>query len=936
MDSTEFRCGARALWLALLLAAVPAADAANGDGLDQARAYLQAGNPASAEITLKNLLQQAPKTIDAQLLLARVQLLRGEPMQAAATLEQAERAGAPWSGLAPLRARQYLQQGEYRRLFEDVPLEGLSGEPLAEVLYCRGRGQLARRDLDAAMQAFSAAREAAPDAAFAAIGSADVLVRRGTLNAALTAAQRAVELAPGDAEAWDARALVHEAMGDGDAALADYTEALRRNPERLASRMARLQLLASLGRRDAMQADFDALEARHQPLPPYAALLKAQWLRQRGDTVRARSVLEQTADGLSRLPRDAADRDPEILLLSANVNYALDRLQNARGDLEGFLQRQPQHAGARRLLGAVLMRLNEPAAAVKVLEPAGAQLADDAPFALQLGLAYLGAGEAQKATAELERALSLSNNNPAIASELAGARFQSGQVDQALSDLSTLFASEASSADSGVPLLMMQLRAGRAQDAIATADKLVAMKPDDTALLNLSAMAHAAAGDLDGAHAAFERALALDPSLRVVHVNLTRLELRQGRAAQARDRLQTVLREHPDDTALRQELGRVLMALDQHAEARQQWEQVRAADSTALDARLGLAEIYLAQGNPARALEVATEAERIAPRSVAALSALGMAQLANGLRDLASTSFRRAAVLTNDPAQLAVLGRRQILAQAPGEAVQTLQRAMQLAPQRAADLRPTLIEALVFANRLDDAEREARILREQPQRAAVGDGLLGEVLLRRGRVTEAVQVYRTALEQHPTPGLASGAYRALRQLGDQAAALAVIEQWAPRFANDPQVRSALADAYLRQHDWARARPLWERLVTERPRDADVRVALARIYLQLDDPRALELARSAMALAPNNAAALDALGWVLVRRGEIKAGLAQLRAAQQFAVDDPEVRYHLAVALHQLGRNDEARVELNRALSGTPGFSGVDEARALLETLRKVR
>lgn len=89
--------------------------------------------------------------------------------------------------------------------------------------------------------------------------------------------------------------------------------------------------------------------------------------------------------------------------------------------------------------------------------------------------------------------------------------------------------------------------------------------------------------------------------------------------------------------------------------------------------------------------------------------------------------------------------------------------------------------------------------------------------------------------------------------------------------------------------------------------------LAEIYLDAGDKRALALAEAAYNLAPRQAETLDTLGWVHVRQGEATKGLELLRAAYSRASRRPSIRFHLAVALSQLGRHDEARAHLNDIL-----------------------
>ena len=79
--------------------------------------------------------------------------------------------------------------------------------------------------------------------------------------------------------------------------------------------------------------------------------------------------------------------------------------------------------------------------------------------------------------------------------------------------------------------------------------------------------------------------------------------------------------------------------------------------------------------------------------------------------------------------------------------------------------------------------------------------------------------------------------------------------------------------------------------------------------------------------------LDTLGWVQLRNGEAEQALVTLEKAASLIEPTPaEVRYHLGMAYVALGRQDEAKTQLTRALETTDRFPGMDEARATLETL----
>ncbi len=86
------------------------------------------------------------------------------------------------------------------------------------------------------------------------------------------------------------------------------------------------------------------------------------------------------------------------------------------------------------------------------------------------------------------------------------------------------------------------------------------------------------------------------------------------------------------------------------------------------------------------------------------------------------------------------------------------------------------------------------------------------------------------------------------------------------------------------------------------------------------------------MANSNAAVLDTIGWVLVRQGQLDRGTSLLRDARLRDSSNPEIRYHLAVALSQSGRDAEARSELNEGLKGGAVFDELEDARKLQKKL----
>jgi Tfp pilus assembly protein PilF len=85
--------------------------------------------------------------------------------------------------------------------------------------------------------------------------------------------------------------------------------------------------------------------------------------------------------------------------------------------------------------------------------------------------------------------------------------------------------------------------------------------------------------------------------------------------------------------------------------------------------------------------------------------------------------------------------------------------------------------------------------------------------------------------------------------------------------------------------------------------------LAWALSELNDPKAIEYARHAYALAPESASVADTYGWVLVRSGDTAGGIEILRKAVQMAPADTAKRLRLAKALLKSGDTAQARKEL---------------------------
>jgi len=130
-----------------------------------------------------------------------------------------------------------------------------------------------------------------------------------------------------------------------------------------------------------------------------------------------------------------------------------------------------------------------------------------------------------------------------------------------------------------------------------------------------------------------------------------------------------------------------------------------------------------------------------------------------------------------------------------------------------------------------------------------------------------------------------------------------------------RLHTVLGEIYQKNHLLLQAEDAYRAALALSPDSAQLLNALAYFYaeegVKLDE--GLDLARRAVALAPNDGMIVDTLGWAEYKLGRYDAAVETLRRAVRLMPDDATLRCHLGAAYARLGRSAEARIELGKAL-----------------------
>jgi predicted Zn-dependent protease len=251
------------------------------------------------------------------------------------------------------------------------------------------------------------------------------------------------------------------------------------------------------------------------------------------------------------------------------------------------------------------------------------------------------------------------------------------------------------------------------------------------------------------------------------------------------------------------------------------------------------------------------------------------------------------------------------------EAIAAYTAAKSLTP-RDPEIDAYLVQANLTARRFARAETLAReaLARDPNQPRLVR--LRAQALLKAGKSADANKLLEDNVASQPqnreyVVGLAD-LYADQKRTAD---AVRMLEQARQTFGDDQALTMRLANVYEAAGQLDAAEKELRKLVSADPLDADALNSLSYMFadrgLRLDE--AIELARRAVKVEPDNPAYLDTLGWALFKQGRIEEAEEPLRKAAMSLTGNSVIQDHHGDVLSSRGRTAEAIAAWERALAG---------------------
>lgn len=927
VQGERLRATALALCLATTLLALSGCDflVSPEQRYERAQAQVAQGEYRGALVELKNALKKQPDLHEARALLAEVALWLGDPASAEAELNRLPDTSDA-TAHADLRLRIDLASGRAQAVLDKSASGSVAGVAPAKLSLYRGAALDALGRTAEAQQEYRAAVQSDPALLDAQVGVIETTAALGDSDAALQAATQLTEQHPNSAIAWFAQGSLLARTGKTDAALSALLKARDLAGKQIeVSRQA--ALLSTLIELQLASRDLEGaksnLEAMNRIVggSSLASLTAARVSMASNDYIAA-------AGELRRLVNSAPQFTAARYLLGVAL-VAQGNLEQASQELGRVVEQAPQNLEARQLLAQVRMRLHDPDGALRVLVPAIQANADNSRLTAMFDEARNQAGADAGTIATLEEALRKAPDNANLQLQLANLYLRAGAPDKAVALLRRDQASGPLDPRRESVLLQGIARSQGQAAANAHIEKLLA-RDTSPGIVSLVAGFHAREGDYDKSRSLLNAALAKNPKQPELLFTLARVEWSDRKLDAARSALQRVIDADPNNHPAQMLLVEMDIAqgADQAAAAR--LENMRKADPKAIEPTLLLARLALRQNDPKRADDLISSALQVASKRPEALNTAGLLYLESGRFDQAAALFKDGIKANGaNPMLWLNLGRAQLGLDQKGPAREALEKALSLQPNWL-----PAVGALAFLEVQESREGAAlerieALKRSQPKDPAVL-ALEGEVYSALRRYEDAARSFDAASTLRTSSELAIKSYQA-RLAGKLPDAIAPLERWARSNPDNPGFNAVLADAYIKAGERQQAVALYQRILERQPNNVAALNNLAWLYYELHDERALTTARRAYALAPQSAAIMDTLGWILVERGFVTEGLTLLeRAATPKAA--PEIRYHYAAALARSGAKDRARQRLSELLGNETTFASREAAQRLLGEL----
>ena len=884
-------------------------------------------------IHLKNALQESPSHLPSKLLMGRVLLIDGYVNDAITEFEEVMAAGADLNLVLVPLANAYFISRDLDDLLELPIPRNLSAQVKLDVLLLKAAAHVQLNNLQQAQTLYENARlEFKKD-----VRALNGLAQIAFLNKDYVLANQYLDTAMAEhsqnPQSLFLRGLILQSQGRSADARAQFELAHQYDSFDPTIKRA----LANSYVEGNMLPEAQAMIAQIEEQTTgdlQTQLLKARLLAMQEKNGEADALLASLSQTLSLATDDNKEKTAWISLVTGITAYINQNYDVTVRELSRYVKTGSAPPELLGMLAEAHIRQGYPKKAVKLLELNESSVLKSIPVSSLLCDLYLASNKVFKCNSIVEDLKKTDGDNHSVILLEAKLLVRRDKAKQAIALLND---SNLDTNAEDVLLFKASLEANeqRYNEALQSANKLTLLQPDNYHYANLSADLNIRLGNLKDAETTLHKILFKDADNIAALMNLTRVEFAQNKLSASLTSIEKVIALAPTNTAALILHAQILVKQNELDSAIESLLTAKALAPNSAGPHELLVNIYRQQQKYPIALN-----EINALLKINRFNSAYLFEKANLLLVLDEPKKAKTQLdilfgqWSDNAAQLVELSRSQLQANDITGAQISLERAIDIAPDYAL-AKLEYGQLLLTQNRLSEVEA----LIANMQKAFTDNPnvflLQGHYFKALGDTQQTYQAYTRALALDPNFTLPLIELYQLASQGEHANEFTqYLVQYLSTHTDAHFQRHLLADLNFIANDFANAEAHYQKLIAidDLPNKARIYNNLAIIQIDSDNKQGLLYAEQASKLAPNSAAILDTKGWLLVKNTQYQEALKTLRLAFTLRSNDPSIRYHLAVALKELGRADQAKGQLKQAIDSAKDFPEKQEAIALLQTL----
>jgi len=636
------------------------------------------------------------------------------------------------------------------------------------------------------------------------------------------------------------------------------------------------------------------------------------------------------------------------LIVSAQLAHGAKAYDEALAILEKVFSIDSFNISGRLLQADALVAKGEPKQAIQVLQRLDQVYEGARPVRMKLAQSMMSGGDLSGA-AELLNKMLVRAPDRGASLLLAEINLRLGNPAAVVPAMEALLEQTPGDEATSIMLARALETQRRFEEALRVIQKLTELKPENALYHAMIGNVHLQLKQVPEARTAYETSLSLAPADEAVWVRLVELDLAEGKTEEALARCAVRLKSEPKSASVTFMQARVHLT-------RKEWEPAEAdlLKTLELDAnhptvQETLSRLYSTTGRVPEAIEKVEQRLVANAKDLRALRLLALLRTQGKEFEKAAEVYERLTAALPAPEPFVLNN----LANLYADHLNKPEQAYELARQARA-LRPSVEEGLTVAAKLEAA--------------AIAD-TLGWLLYRRGEVNEAYTLLQeavTALSEQPEVqahlGLTAAAMgqtevakdalakaiasaidfpvkaEAQQQLallnGDSSTTLTSVElaAMAEKNADDPLLQLRLGEALEKEKKLPEAVAAYDAALTLNPELQSAALQLATLHAgPLQDPtKALQYAKKARELAPNDAKTAALLGDLAYRTGDHSWAYDLLSEATRGGAKGAEPLLNYARAAYSVGRVEDSRLAMQQCLAASPDAAMAAEAASFLE------